>query len=184
MLQVQAGSIWIGQKVVERVVDMNQSTQKRSLCVRIHTDKVRVNLVFSLSLQSDHPPRPPMIARPLVVHGCHAVPHVLHSWPYLRLGHHVLGENADARHRLLCGLFPRQNDVRRPPDVVAAAQRLHGHQVLVLCDLGHVPGRLTLHAGQCLVLSVQRRAVAVLPPVVAWRSGNHSADQGAAFPGA
>lgn len=41
MLQMQAGSIWIGQKVVERIVEMNQSTQKRNVCVRIHTDKVR-----------------------------------------------------------------------------------------------------------------------------------------------
>lgn len=40
MLQMQAGAIWIGQKVVERVVEMNQSTQKRNLCVRIHNDKV------------------------------------------------------------------------------------------------------------------------------------------------
>lgn len=44
MLQVQAGSIWISQKVIDRVVDLNQSAKKRNLIVRIHTDKVSKKL--------------------------------------------------------------------------------------------------------------------------------------------
>lgn len=43
MLQVHAGSIWIGQKIVEKVREHSQTTMRRNLFVRITLDKVCLN---------------------------------------------------------------------------------------------------------------------------------------------
>lgn len=40
MLQTHAGSVWIGSKVIEKVREINQSTQRRNLFLRIPMDKV------------------------------------------------------------------------------------------------------------------------------------------------
>lgn len=40
MLQVNAGSIWIGQKVMERIREENQSNQRRSFFIKLTLDKV------------------------------------------------------------------------------------------------------------------------------------------------
>lgn len=40
MLQVNAGSIWIGTKVMERIRDENQSNQRKNFIVKLTLDKV------------------------------------------------------------------------------------------------------------------------------------------------
>ncbi len=40
MLQVHAGSIWIGQKIVEKVREHSQTTMRRNIIVRMTLDKV------------------------------------------------------------------------------------------------------------------------------------------------
>lgn len=40
MLQVHAGSVWIGSKVIEKVRELNQTQQRRHMFVRIPMDKV------------------------------------------------------------------------------------------------------------------------------------------------
>lgn len=41
MLQVHAGSVWIGSKVIEKIRELNQSQQRRHMFVRIPMDKVK-----------------------------------------------------------------------------------------------------------------------------------------------
>lgn len=40
MLQVNAGSIWVGQKVMEKVREENQSNQRHNFFVKLTMDKV------------------------------------------------------------------------------------------------------------------------------------------------
>lgn len=49
MLHAHAGSIWIGQKVVEKVRELNQSTNRRNCLIRISSDKVRIFIQISLN---------------------------------------------------------------------------------------------------------------------------------------
>lgn len=55
MLQVHAGSIWIGQKIVEKVREHSQTTMRRNLFVRMTLDKVS-NRSFSKKKCVDIPP--------------------------------------------------------------------------------------------------------------------------------
>lgn len=116
-------------------------------------------------------------------HGSDTVSHILRGWLDLRRGHNVPGENSATGVAVLRRLFARQDHVRRPPDGVVAAQRVHGHQVLVLRHVVDVLFGDGVVAHQRGVLCVQRFVVAVFPQVVAGRSGHHSADQGTAVPG-
>lgn len=50
MLQVHSGSIWIGQKVAEKVRESSQQNQKRNFIIRITLDKVIVFLHFFSNL--------------------------------------------------------------------------------------------------------------------------------------
>lgn len=43
MLQVNAGSIWIGTKVMERIREDSQSNQRRNVIVKLTLDKVSVH---------------------------------------------------------------------------------------------------------------------------------------------
>lgn len=122
-------------------------------------------------------------ACPLVVHGRHAVSHVLHSGTDLRRRHDVPGENSAALLAVLRCLCVGQNYVRRASDGVAAAQRVHGNQVLVLFHLADVLCGLDVNDDEYLVLCVQRSVVDLFLEVVAWRSGHHSADTRATVPG-
>lgn len=48
MLQVNTGSIWIGQKVMERISEENQANQRRNFIVKLTLDKVSPRLVASI----------------------------------------------------------------------------------------------------------------------------------------
>lgn len=43
MLQVNAGSIWIGTKVIERIREESQSSQRQNFIVKLTLDKVRAS---------------------------------------------------------------------------------------------------------------------------------------------
>lgn len=42
MLQVNAGSIWVGQKVVEKVREMGQYSKRQNFLVKMTMDKVSI----------------------------------------------------------------------------------------------------------------------------------------------
>lgn len=45
MLQMNTGSIWIGQKVMERIREESQASQRRNFLLKLTLDKV--NIIFS-----------------------------------------------------------------------------------------------------------------------------------------
>lgn len=48
MLQINTGSIWIGQKVMERINEENQANQRRNFLVKLTLDKVSFSSQFFL----------------------------------------------------------------------------------------------------------------------------------------
>lgn len=81
MLQVNAGSMWIGQKVMEKIREESPTNQRRNFLVKITLDKVsylsKANkqkaitqfMIFFVYF----------IASSLVFNGCHTISNILHS---------------------------------------------------------------------------------------------------------
>lgn len=53
MIQVNAGSIWVGQKVMEKVREVNQTSQRQSFIVKLTMDKVRFFKLALVAYRSD-----------------------------------------------------------------------------------------------------------------------------------
>lgn len=82
MLQVNTGSIWIGQKVMERISEENQANQRRNFLVKLTLDKVSlVPVVWAIiGPKRFHDLKIYFIlARSMVQHGCHTIFNILHS---------------------------------------------------------------------------------------------------------
>lgn len=94
MLQINAGSIWVGQKVMEKIRDETHANQRQSFLVKLTLDKVRfIQFQFSSApvagcemansnCQQMHllPFCHPNVACSLVLNGGHTIPHILRSW--------------------------------------------------------------------------------------------------------
>lgn len=90
MLQTNAGSIWVGQKVMEKIRDESHANQRQSFLVKLTLDKVgprfhafrcisdaALELMIECMLTLVVVPN---VARSLVLDGGHAIPHILCSW--------------------------------------------------------------------------------------------------------
>lgn len=81
MLQINAGSMWIGQKVMEKIREESPTNQRRNFLVKITLDKVsylsKANkrksnyLIYDIFVY--------FIASSLVFDGCHTISNILHS---------------------------------------------------------------------------------------------------------
>lgn len=79
MLQVNTGSIWIGQKVMERISEENQANQRRNFLVKLTLDKVSLVPVAYSETISRPKKNHFILARSMVQHGCHTIFNILHS---------------------------------------------------------------------------------------------------------
>lgn len=80
MLQINTGSIWIGQKVMERICEENQANQRRNFLVKLTLDKVSLLLhAINTSSIMENNFFCYIAACPMVQHGGDAIPNILRS---------------------------------------------------------------------------------------------------------
>lgn len=174
MLQMNTGSIWIGQKVMERINEENQTNQRRNFLVRLTVDKVKPAAHVQSSPMISCRSLYYFVACAMVQHGGNAIPSILRSGSDIQFRSFVFNQIRFARLPLCHCAHHWQINVRRSFDDIVAAQCIHGNQIVVLRYLAGIHCTHCIHIHNHTIPCVERFALVLFPECMARRSGCHS----------